>query len=91
MTRSMGMIEARKKLTSLPEEFEHEPELGAVAVTRRGKPVLAVMSWDLYEAIIETLEIMGDEKQMQSLRRAITDIEEGRTVPWEDVKQEMGL
>lgn len=41
MTKSMGMIEARKRLTSLPEEFAQAPELGAVAVTRRGKRVLA--------------------------------------------------
>ncbi|HYY15122.1 MAG TPA: hypothetical protein VE965_00490 [Gammaproteobacteria bacterium] len=50
----MPIIEARKKLTSFPEVFAQEPELGAVAVTRRGKPVLAVMLRELYEALIET-------------------------------------
>lgn len=91
MTRTMGMIEARKHLTSLPEEFEQEPELGAVAVTRRGKPVLAVIPWELYEAISETLEILGDEEQMQALRRGIKEMEEGKTVPWDDVKTELAL
>lgn len=91
MTRTMGMIEARKHLTSLPEEFEQEPELGAVAVTRRGKPVLAVMQWDLYEAIIETLEVLGDEEQMKALRQGIKELHEGKLIPWEDVKAELGL
>jgi PHD/YefM family antitoxin component YafN of YafNO toxin-antitoxin module len=85
------MIEARKHLTTLPEEFEHEPELGAVAVTRRGKPVLAVMPWELYEAVIETLEIMGDEEQMKALRQGLRELEEGKLIPWEEVKAELGL
>ena len=45
MTRTMPLVEARKRLTSLPEELEHEGEIDVLAVTRRGKPVLAVMPW----------------------------------------------
>ena len=91
MTKTMPIIEARRKLTTLREEFEREPETGAVAVTRRGKPILAVMPWELYESIIETLEIMGDEELMSALRQGIKDIEEGRTSGMEEVKQELGL
>lgn len=89
MTRTMPIVEARKKLTALPEEFAREPEIGAVAVTRRGKPVLAVMPWDLYEAIVETLEILGDEDLMAALRQSIKEAMAGETIPWEDVQAEM--
>ncbi|MBF0290903.1 MAG: type II toxin-antitoxin system Phd/YefM family antitoxin [Nitrospinae bacterium] len=78
--KTIPIIQARKRLTSLPEEFEKEPQTGAVAVTRRGKPVLAVMSWDLYEAISETLEIMGDQVLMNALAKSIKDIESGKTL-----------
>jgi len=91
MTRTMPIIEARKRLTSLPEEFEKEPETEAVAVTRRGRPVLALMSWDVYESIVETLEIMGDRGLMADLRRGIREAEEGRTIPWERVKKDLDL
>ena len=91
MTRTMPIIEARKRLTSLPEEFEKEPETEAVAVTRRGRPVLALMSWDVYESIVETLEIMGDSGLMADLRRGIREAEEGRTIPWERVKKDLDL
>ena len=37
MPRTMPIIEARKKLTSFPEVFAQEPELGAVAVDSAGK------------------------------------------------------
>ncbi len=91
MIRTMPIVEARNKLTTLPEEFAREPEVGAVAVTRRGKPVLAVMPWELYEAIVETLEILGDEDLMAALRQGIKEAAEGRTVPWEDAKAELKL
>ncbi len=91
MTRTMPIIEARKQLTSLPEQFEQEPDLGAVAITRRGKPVLAVMPWELYEAIVETLEILGNEPLMDALRRSIQEASEGKTIPWEQVKAELGM
>ena len=91
MTRSMPMVEARRKLTSLPEEFDHDPEKQTVAVTRRGKPVLAVMPWELYESIIETLEIMGDPELMAALRQSIREMEEGQLIPIEQVEKELGL
>ena len=34
----------------------------------RTEPVLAVMPWDLFESIVETLEIMGDMDMMDALR-----------------------
>ena len=91
MTKSMGMIDARKRLTSLPEEFAHTPELGAVAVTRRGKPVLAVLSWDLYESLLETMEVMGDPELMKALRRGAQDIAAGRLATSGEVRRDLGL
>jgi antitoxin YefM len=60
MTRTLPMMEARKQLTSLPETLINDGVIDVMEITRRGKPVLAVLSWDLYDAIAETLEIMGD-------------------------------
>ena len=91
MTRSIPIIEARNKLTALPEQFEREPGSGAVAVTRRGKPVLALLSWDLYESIVETLEILGDEKMMAALRQGIREAAAGKGIPWEKAKRKLGL
>ena len=89
MVKDIPMTEARHELTSLPERLAKEP--GAVAVTRRGKPVLALMPWELYESIVETLEIMGDEKLMAVLRQGIKEAEEGKGIPWEEAKKKLGL
>jgi PHD/YefM family antitoxin component YafN of YafNO toxin-antitoxin module len=89
MLKDITISEAREELTALPKKLAKSH--GAVAVTRRGKPVLAIMQWELYESIIETLEIMSDEKLMASLRKSIRDIKGGRTYSSEEVKKELGL
>ena len=86
MDRTMRIIEARNKLTALPEQFEREGELGAVAVTRRGKPVLAIMPWELYEALTETLEILSDEELTSALRRSVREADQGDLIPWESAR-----
>lgn len=91
MTKTMPIIEARKKLTSLPEGLGQEKDSDVIAVTRRGKPVLALMSWELYEAVAETLEILGDEKLMKDLHRSLKEIQEGKLVSWEKAKKQLAL
>ena len=89
MLKDIPITEARHELTSLPERLAAAP--GAVAVTRRGKPVLAIMSWELYESIVETLEILGDEDLIATLRQGIKELEEGKGIPWEEAKRALGL
>lgn len=89
MAEEIPITQAREQLTSLPARLAEKP--GAVAVTRRGKPVLAVMPWELYEAIVETLEVMGDEELMAALRRSIEEVAAGKGIPWETVKADLGL
>lgn len=91
MSHSIPIIEARSRLTTLPEELERDPGIGAVAITRRGKPVLAVMSWDLYESLTETMEILSDKKLMASFRRSVRQLQRGKVIPWDTVKKKLGL
>jgi antitoxin YefM len=87
MPISIPIIKARHRLTSLPEELALEP--GAIAVTRRGEPVLAILPWDLYESIVETLEILGDEELMAVLRKGIKEAGEEKAISWEQAKTEL--
>jgi len=89
MHKDISITDARNRLTALPEALEQEP--GAIAVTRKGKPVLAILPWDLYESLTETLEILSDAELMKQLRASISDIERGRLTQWDKVKAELGL
>ena len=86
---SISITKARGMLTKLPEQLAEQNR--AIALTRRGKPVMALVAWDLYEAIVETLEIMGDADLMAALRQSIKEASEGKVIPWEEVKAELGL
>src|SRR5262245_13031260 len=86
-TIQLPIIKARDRLTSLPEELAEDP--GAIAVTRRGEPVLAILPWDLYESIMETLEILGDEELVAALRQSIKEASGGQAVSWDRAKQEL--
>lgn len=83
-TEEITMVDARRELTKLPERLGARPT--TIAITRRGKPVLAIMTWEDYEAIVETLEILGDEQAMHQLRRSISEVREGKILDWKEAK-----
>lgn len=87
-TKELTTVDARRELTKLPEKLGAEP--ATVAVTRRGKPVLAIMTWEDYLAIQETLEILSDNDAVEQLRRSIKEVKEGKTIPWKEAKARLG-
>ena len=88
-TKELTTVDARRELTKLPEKLGAEP--ATVAVTRRGKPVLAIMTWEDYQAIQETLEILSDNDAVEQLRRSIKEVKEGKTIPWQEAKARLGV
>jgi PHD/YefM family antitoxin component YafN of YafNO toxin-antitoxin module len=90
MSTTMSIAEAREKLTTLPAHFEQDPASEVVMVTRHNKPVLAIMPWDLYDTLIETLEVMGDPGLMAQLRQSISEATAGETISWAEAKSRLG-
>lgn len=91
MTHRLSIMEARKQLTSMPETLLHDGQADVLEITRRGKPVLAVMPWELYEAVSETLEIIGNVELMALVRQSMQEINNSTLLSWQDAKQELGL
>ena len=85
MLYNIPITEARHELTSLPEKLTQEGS--TLAITRRGKPVLAVMTWQHYEVILETLEILDDANLMTNLRQGIEEAKLGQGLDWESVRK----
>ena len=90
MQKELSIVEARKRLTQLPEELEQD-SAGAMTITRRGKPVLALMPYSLYDSLMETLEVMSDPDLMALLRQSIQEANDGKLTEWTTIKQEMKL
>ncbi len=51
---------------------------------------MAMMPWDLFESITETMDIMGDSDLMTALRQSIEDVRARRLISLEQVKNELG-
>ena len=87
--KDLPITEARDELTTLPDKLSHSHE--TVTITRRGKPVLAILPWDEYEALVETLDVLSDKDLMTSLRQGLREMKRGKGIPWEKVKRKWAL
>jgi len=84
----LTITEARNKFMKLPDESTGNQ---IIAVTRRNKEVMAVMSWALYEGLLETIEILADPELMGNLKRGLEDIRSGKTYTIDDTRKRLGL
>jgi antitoxin YefM len=89
VAKVVPFTEARTHLTELLDDVESVHE--HVVITRNGRPAAIVMSQVEYDSLIETLEILGDQKLLADLAASDDDVTAGRVVPWEEVKRELGL
>ena len=83
---TLSVTAARMKLLSLARGLGE-----TVEVTHRGKPVLAILPFELYEALMETMEVLSDPAQTELLRKSLKELRQGKAVPWEQAKKGLGL
>ena len=89
MDKTYPIRDLRQNISRIADRLTEEPGAGAITVTKRGKPVLAVMSWDLYESIVETLEVLGDEALVAELRQGIQEVEADEGIPWKQARRDL--
>jgi antitoxin YefM len=85
----LSISEARNKLTHMADTLGARHE--TVEVTNRGKPVLAILPWDLYESMMETMEILADKEMMDQVRLGIKQYKAGKGLTVEQAKKRLGL
>ena len=84
----LTITEARNRFMKLPDETAGNQ---IIAVTRRNKEVMAMMSWELYEGLLETIEILADQELMKNIKRGIKEIKSGKTYTIEESRKSLGL
>jgi prevent-host-death family protein len=84
---TLTSTQARNRFRILIEEAQRE----VVQITQRNVPTAAVMSWEVYQSLLETLEILSDDELMAKIRRGRSDIKAGKTTSWDKVKKELAL
>ena len=77
----MSISETRKRITSLEDELSYDD---TITVTNHGKEVFALLRWDTYESIAETLEILSDEEAFTELKKGIAQIANNQLVDFDE-------
>jgi antitoxin YefM len=73
----------KKDILNLVTEVSEFDE--QITITKDGEPAVVMVNAEVFEGLMETLEILSDKKAMTGIRRALKDIEEGRVVTMEEV------
>jgi antitoxin YefM len=56
----------------------------AIAITKNGVPEAVLLSMSKFEGLMETMEILSDEKAMKSIRKSIKEARDGK---WLDIDE----
>lgn len=85
----VSVSEAKNKLLDLIRRMKHKQEV--VAITRDGVPSAVLLSMDQFEGLMETIEILSDQKSMRAICRSLKQAEKGQWVSHEAVFGREGL
>jgi PHD/YefM family antitoxin component YafN of YafNO toxin-antitoxin module len=88
MLKQMSISETRKRITSLEDELSFDD---TISVTNHGKEVFALLRWDTYESIAETLDIISDDELMNDLRIGIQQFKNNVLIDFDDFKKEVNV
>ena len=88
MITTMSLKELRPALPRVIARIDGK--LDRYIVTKRGKPMIVMLSIEDYESLMETLDILADPKAMADLHKGEEDIRKGRTHSWAEIKASLG-
>lgn len=77
----ISVTEAKSRLLDLVRRLREGDEV--VAITREGVPSAVLLGMERYESLLETIEVLCDQKAMRSIRRSLRQAEAGQ---WLDAR-----
>jgi antitoxin YefM len=79
------VTKAKAALLDLIRQIEHSDE--TIAITKNGVPEAVLMSMRKFRGLLETLEILSDEKALKPIRKSIGEAKKGK---WVDAREVLG-
>jgi antitoxin YefM len=77
------VTKAKSKLLDIIRKIESSDD--TVAITKNGVPEAVLLSMNKFESLVETLEVLSDEKAMKSIRKSIKEAREGKWLDFDEV------
>jgi len=76
------ITKAKSTLLDIIRKIEDSDD--TVAITKNGVPEAVLLSMSKFEGLMETMEILSDQKAMKSIRKSIREARDGK---WLDVNE----
>ena len=77
------VTKAKAALLDIIRNIENSQD--AIAITKNGVPEAVLLSMKKFEGLLETLEILSDEKAMRSIRKSIKEAQKDRWLDFDEV------
>ena len=77
------VTKAKSRLLDIIRKIESSDD--TVAITKNGVPEAVLLSMNKFEGLVETLEILSDDKAMKSIRKSIKEAREGKWLDFDEV------
>ena len=87
MVTTLSLKELRPALPKVVQRIDGR--LDRYVITRRGKPVVVMLSVDDYESLLETLDILADPRAVAGIRQGEQDLRRRKTRPWQEIKRSL--
>ena len=81
--------EARDQLSELVNRAAYGKE--RIVLTRRGKGIAALIPLEDLLALEQMMRQLEDQSDIEAAQKALDEAKRKGTVPWEKVKEELGL
>ena len=77
------VTKAKAKLLELVRKIKDSDD--TIAITKNGLPEVVLISMNKFQGLLETMEILSDEKAMKAIRKSIQEADKGVWVDFDEV------
>ena len=74
----MSLADVKNRLSEVVDRLQREH--GRVVITKHGRPAAVVVSVEDLESLEETLDILGDQALVSTIRRAMNELAAGKAL-----------
>jgi len=74
---------AKNELLNLMRKLQDSDDI--IAITKNGVPGAVLISMNKFKGLLETLDILSDEKAMKSIRKSIQEANDGKWIGFNEV------
>jgi antitoxin YefM len=80
------VTKAKANLLDLVRKIKESDD--TIAITKNGMPEVVLISMNKFQGLLETMEILSDEKAMKSIRKSIREANKNMWIDFDEVMAE---